>query len=1173
MVFKDGLQILVSKEPVVATHVGIFDNDSAQNTYHRYRSETETFVVAPDILRYQRQFVQTVIEQQTTVACLVAPFGYGKTSTAISIWNACEEAGLLAIPPFSCNSIAEMGQAIVTAILHKLEGTGNIANAERVRDAFDKYLTSSAKRLAEQDAERYGISVEVALKSIEDKIKSGHLQLDASATHLLSFLEELVTIAKESGFQGLVVIVDEFQQFLGNINKGVITNFRTLIWGLQTRGELPLGFLITMDPDTERNLTDRGADILHRIRNHGLYMAFSSIYDREFPRELWSRYAEAFDFTKDSAGIVDHPTLEAIGQICERPDLSNGPRTVINVFQRIAELHLSREQPYSPIDLINDFLTGDIRFDGDRGKIASLVNEITSYDYIKRSQERVETIKLIAAFPRGCPPEVANKYGIRSAYDYLFDELRGEIFVELPEGVALVDLQKVGKPPNKLNIILKKYWLQITEEEIISDKALQYFSEYGVSPLFPDYVSHQNGWKPEIDRFLLTSSGGYFRVYEGTFFEEYPRRRVAVQVCFELEHIVEPDGFVDAQFIFLIQRNSAEEEVQQLEDNTAGIPTFVVPILIHSQYSRRLPRDIREIESFLSPVVLTPGVLVSLLNYIVEQVPKIEGMSEQEHQRIMDTHGKLQEFLLTMSISDQTFEPYGITIYSRGVQAFRDALFNILRHRFPNYETTMSGSSWKRLLDQYKEALEAISSSQRRGIEPLSDQKQALASLFGQRQYAGFESYAKQYNGLVEVDDWRADSGAIVFHRHPQENALIEVISAESGIKRQDLFEHSRHQGYLYEETEYLVEFLLLRGYIEYVEKDDCFVLASTFTQDELTNIAHDVLNELEIAADYIDAEEYKALTEQIEQLLIFIGDGSVDLSDAQVRLLQCQRQGQALCKQAVVELRARVQQRIEELYRYRAQLDTPLPESATGTFLDAHINGAQRTLSKDTASLSTRIQKRAVSMREMVEISIDLENGDFATFENFISRVNSQLELLSQEEIKIQSLLAQRSTHHQWVQLVDRLQRLRDMTEAAATITDTELIEKTIDRLQWDIQQELASEGLKHYRAIYDRFVGPVNDIQRELETLSRLAHSQSQNGIEHSEEQLQIANQRSNVTDEHQRGPEPHGDVHSIEHEYVNLRVMFADSAVQANEFLQHLIELNEMGELLVYRKKKNL
>lgn len=1168
MVSKDALQILVNKEPIVATHVGIFGDDSTRSTYDRYRTETETVIIAPDILRYQRQFVQTVLERQTTIACLVAPFGYGKTSTAISIWNACEEAALLAIPPFSCNSIAEMGQAIATSILHQLEEKQDFVNAQRVSRAFDNYLTSSAKRLAEQDAKRYGISVDVALKSIEDKIKSGHLQLDASATHLLSFLEELVIIAQESGFRGLVVIVDEFQQFLGNINKGVITNFRTLVWGLQTRGELPLGFLITMDPDTERNLTERGADILHRIRNHGLYMTFASIYDREFPRELWSRYAEAFGFASDSANIVDHPTLEAIGQICERPDLSNGPRTAINIFQRIATLYLLRERPYSPIDLINDFLTGDIRFDGDRGKIASLVNEITSYDYIKRSPERIEAIKLIAAFPRGCPSEVADKYAIRSAYDYLFDELRGEIFVELPEGVALVDLQKVGKPANKLNIILKKYWLQITEEEIISDKALQYFAEYGVSPLFPDYVSHQNGWKPETDRFLLTSSGGYFRVYEGTFFEEYPRRRIAVQVCFEIEHIVIPEGFIDAQFVFLIQRK--DKETKQFTAKTDGIPTFIVPISIHNQYSRHLPRDIRDIESFLSPVVLTPGVLVSLLNYITEQVPKIEGMSEQEYQRIMDTYGKLQQFLLTMSISDKTFQPYGITIYSRGIQAFRDALFNIFRQRYSNYKTITSGTSWKRLLDQYKGALEKISSSQRRGIEPLNGQKAALASLFGQQQYAGFESYAKQYNGLVEVVDWRADSGSIVFHRHTQENLLIDLINDQSGVHISELFEYSRRQGYLHEETEYLVEFLLLRGYVEYSENDERFVLASTFTRDELIKMSREVLHEIEVATPYLNTEKSGTLAGQINHLLVSLEEESIELSDAQVRLLQYQRQVQIICKQAVGELRSRVQRRIEDLYRYKAQLDTALPESATNMFLDAHINGAQRTLTKDAVNLSTRIQKQTNSMREMIERSVDLDNGDFTAFENLTSQVTVQLELVNQEENKIKSLLAQCDTHRRWVQLVDRLQRLRDMTVAAATITDTQLMEKTIDQLQWSIQQELASEGLKQYQIIYDRFVGSIDDIQRELETISRLADSKSRNDMRSSEDHQMFPIQSViNVSSQDKRYT-PNGD--SSEHENVSLKALFESSSTQANEFLQQLIELNESGEIIIYKRKRN-
>src|SRR5690606_28588093 len=123
--------------------------------------ESATFVVSPDILRYQRQFVQTVLEEQTTIACLVAPFGYGKTSTAISIWNACQEASLLAIPPFSCNSIAEMGQAIATALIYRLETLRQHEYANRIEKAFDKYLSSSAQQLAEKDAEHYGIPIEV----------------------------------------------------------------------------------------------------------------------------------------------------------------------------------------------------------------------------------------------------------------------------------------------------------------------------------------------------------------------------------------------------------------------------------------------------------------------------------------------------------------------------------------------------------------------------------------------------------------------------------------------------------------------------------------------------------------------------------------------------------------------------------------------------------------------------------------------------------------------------------------------------------------------------------------------------------------------------------------------------------------------------------------------------
>lgn len=1160
----EGLNVLVNKEPVVATHVGVFDEESAHETYARYRSESETFVVAPDIHRYQNQFVNTVLENQTTLACLVAPFGYGKTSTAISIWNACEQAGILAVPPFSCNSVAEMGQSIATALMYRLEQSGNVIAANEVRNAFDEYLVSSAQRLAEQDATQYGIDITIALKSIEDKIRSGYLQLEASATNLLRFLEQLVEIGLTAGFKGLVVIVDEFQQFLGNINKGVITNFRTLIWGLQTRASLPLGFLITMDPDTERNLTDRGADILHRIRNHGLYLTFSNVYDREFPRELWSRYAETLDFTRDSSSIVENATLEAIGQICERSDLSNGPRTAINIFQRVAALYATRLRSYSPIDLIDDFLTGDIRFDGDHGKIASLVNEICSYDYIKRMPQRVQTIKLISAFPRGCAAEVASRYGLGETFVHLVDELRGEILVELPEGMALVDLQKVGKPQNKLNIILKKYWLQITETEIISDKALQYFAEYGVKPLFPPMTSYQNGWQAESDRFLLTHSGGYFRTYTGTFFEEYPQRHIAVQIVFSLDQLVEAENYVDAQFVFLIQKDS--DARHPALPGASDIPTFIIPIPIHLEFSRQLPRDIRDVERFLSPVVLTPGVLVSLLNYIHDQVPKVDGISEQERQRIQDKETKLQEFLLAMCINDEVFASHQIAIYSRGVQAFRDALFNILRTRYPRYQTLMTNVGWKRLLDQYKQTLGVIDAAERRGMQPLSKKKSDLALMFDQRQYAGFESYVKQFNGLVEVTDWRGDVGSLVFHRHPHESELIEAASTSSGIASAELYTFSRSQGYLPDETEYLVEFLLLRGYLEYEESSGKFILASTFSRDELISLAQSLMDEIDFISMFGSKYANNTLRERAHTTRTQLEAEMVDLPDLQVRLLQAQREVLVVRLDVITDLRNILQSRIELLYRYKVRFAEILPQSTTGLLLDTHINEAQKLLQEQMSKTSTRIDKRVSQLRAMIAESLDYDPSDAAVFRERATVVFQQIS--TDDENALKNLLDQCDLHGQWVQLIGRLKRLGDMLEVAAQVTVVKQLDQDWRHLQRDMQQELASRGLKHYRTIYDHFARPVSELQSELEMLVRLAQTNSEvNGPENRTNESFIEASSTPLFHDEQlvnsdwiRNSEP-----------VNLDRMFAEQEKKAPAFLKELIRLNELGEILIFRKPK--
>jgi hypothetical protein len=811
--------------------------------------------------------------------------------------------------------------------------------------------------------------------------------------------------------------------------------------------------------------------------------------------------------------------------------------------------------------LIDDFLTGDIRFDGDRGKIASLVNEISSYDYIKRSPSRVETIKLIAAYPRGCPPEVAERYGLHETYEYLFDELRGEILVELSEGVALVDLQNVGKPQNKLNIILKKYWLQITEAEIISDKALQYFAEYGVKPLFSEFTSYQNGWQPETDRFLLTSSGGYFRVYSGTFFEEYPYRRIAVQVVFNPDQIVEPEGYVDAQFVFLIQKDEKNQE--PISDNLNDIPTFVIPIPVHAPFNRQLPRDIREIESFLSPVILTPGVLISLLNYITEQIPRIEGMSEQEHQRIQDVKRKLQEFLLNMSLGNETFAPYGVKIFSRGVQAFRDALFNILRRRYPQYQTVVNSTTWKRTLEQYRRALEQITGAQRRGIEPLNGKKNALALLFDQRQYAGFESYVKQFNGLVEVKDWRGDIGSLMFHRHPNENNIIEMITVENGLDEDAIYTLSQQQGYLPEETSYFIDFLLLRGYIERDTGTNQLRPATTLSQDELIRIARGILEELQFIRQLSDRNNNDALHTQIEIILSDLQRNTVVLSDSQVRLLQYQRSIQQARADIIQDLRAAVQNKIETLYWHKARFSEPLKESASGLLLDTHINGAQRTLQDLVTQAIIRIEKRVSTMREVMGISLDLDTADFYTFKDYCVQLQRQMQLADEDTDSYKSLLDQCSTHQDWVQLVSRLKRLTDMLNVAAEITDVSLLAQNLEQIQWDIKQELASEGLKQYRLIYDRFVQAISEMQNEMEMLVKLASTHKDK--HETSPNSSLLKPRTTSAE----SPRPDEFSWVMTNGLVDLQETFRQSHQTESDFLHHLIELTQRGEIKIYRK----
>src|SRR5207244_429059 len=99
----------------------------------------------------------------------------------------------------------------------------------------------------------------------------------------------------------------------------------------------------------------------------GLYLNLQHIYDREFPARLWQQYVTALGLRGAARNAIDRAALDSIGQLCERDDLSDGPRMVINALQlAAARAENNPRDPYTPLGFVSDLLSGAIRFDGDK---------------------------------------------------------------------------------------------------------------------------------------------------------------------------------------------------------------------------------------------------------------------------------------------------------------------------------------------------------------------------------------------------------------------------------------------------------------------------------------------------------------------------------------------------------------------------------------------------------------------------------------------------------------------------------------------------------------------------------------------------------------------------------------------------------------------------------------
>ena len=955
-----GLLAIAEKAPIVST----FDTQAlhlaAEEVRNAYDWHAATYVEQPILAELRRTFIEQVSQGKTPKSCLVAPFGYGKTSTAIGLWKACQEAGLLAVPPISCSSFTELAHAIYDWLKFMLPDF-----RQDIEREHDKFLASTAEALARRDEQMFGIPFEQGMAAIKDKLQRGYLDFEDASINLLAFVERATDLARLAGYGGLVVTIDEFQQLLGNAGKGVLVALRQLIWGLRTR-QLHFGLLITMDPDTERTLADRAGDILHRIKDDGLYLDIRHVYDRDFPSRLWSQYTAAFGLSVDSQHAIDGPALDALGQLCEREDLSNGPRTVINVLQRAALCReAGLERSYNTIDLIDDFLIGHVRFDGDRGILPSLVGELLNFPYFQRSDERTRALKLIAAFPRGCPQQVARTYGLETALRDLSDDLRGEIVTELDDGLALIELQRVGRPANQLNVLLRRYWMQITDQQLFAEDAPRAFTDIVLPLLFPKKTHDLSGWEG-LEDVQLQPDGSYTGILVGTSSTSYPLRRIGVVVTTTSPAAISQWEMADIDIKFVLRLDLQRTGVSRLEASVQDKQVEFCLALGRSSETG-LRGGLTWIEHYLSPHPISGAVILSLLRYFHQEGN--DKRSGRDGERITDTVERLQEWLLAELLPDLLFKEAGFDVTQSGSGAMKQFMYLWMSHRWPEYRTLLLHQHWSALWSDYESALAKVPQPSRTGADRVYGSKVEVAALFKQMRHAGFESRARQYGDLLKLDVWQGNYAEIRFVPHELEMQLASEIRDKQTMPEEDAYDSLRSIGLSQAEAKLLLRLGHTRGLL--VREAGVLRLPDVPTATELAAKAQSLRARC-IALPDVPAEFLEEL------------DGIIQQPEHQVENVIVTWRLDHLERWLSDAEEQRTKQEIAARYTLRSRLLENLTQLAQPT-----SNPIRGPLSNHLIALSKRLETERKQLHYAVELAVaDIERYNITKAEAVLARV-----------------------------------------------------------------------------------------------------------------------------------------------------------------------------------------
>ena len=1003
--YEDHLQIL----PIADTVSGSTARENPKHTLEHYERLANQFWLSSKVSDVADNVFLGVQRGHTTWGSLSGPYGFGKTASAIALWAHAKKSGFLAIPPLSCTNFNELATGIAA-----LAGVQNPKIKRQVDKLFRDVFTEGLKPMVQADAKRYAVPSQKVRKIYQDKFSAGQFTLESHSHRTVEFLSRLGELASAKS-KGLVIILDELQQLLGPLDARAIVQFREFVWGLRTERS-PCGVILALDSLLEARLARWASDILHRIRESGPALQLTDIYTREFPEWLWNKFSSnGKQASPLPSAALSENVLTSLGQFVERPDLANGPRTVVDVFSRSAIHYQKTKSSYDIPDLVDDIHQGRFRYFGEGAMVQSILTQILSDEWILEDEGRKSLVTTLAAFPQGCPKQILHdQISDKTQTEKARSELFAPLLVELSEGLALEPLQQVRRTRTNWEQILSRCWETLPSHDALVAHAPEMIHRLLIPVIFPKGTPTKPIWESLADESSAILTG--WHILRGTFDDTYPQREVALCVTDK-----EPESWpedVDIS-IALVCDSSTDSDTaprsELLDKNEGSCILMRLPIL--KPLVDRIPADLQRYEKYIQPepfrsVMILAALhdLEAFLGNLIDNSDNSDKLLSPEEQVEMDKGKAFTEIVIDFVLRELLNGTVDIgatpPISLRGPELLRALFAQACRRRFPQYQTLATTAKWQDVLSDYREGLKSeLNPAQRQGrTEIVGSKAEIYKTLFGQASTAAGDSFMKKLGSFVETNN-RQESFSLRLAMHPAEDALIgyfKELSNYQSIPFDAAVEFLRHQGYVAEETEEIVKTLVAR---ECLTRDSSgnirFILNADIERDRLLERIDEANRELcflEVIDDAASISQSTAIT-----------DLQKHLSQQQVRL-------QSLINKQIKEL----EDSINYLQVLIGTVDAAaIPMEWLDSDLSTHLTGIAAKLKTSRENLLEALRKESKKLTKELDFSSDSADAKWAIAqkdkkESFSNSSQKLQERVTEFEERVKSLILWKALNSQ---------------------------------------------------------------------------------------------------------------------------------------------------------------